>query len=198
MMESQLNKEQGSFLLQLARATITRKLDERRGGKQEENQGEQGKTADPALQAQCGTFVTLKIGGQLRGCIGNLEPVGSIAEGIQRNAVNAAFYDSRFPELTTEELAQVHIDISILTRPQPLEYRDGADLAARLRPGVDGVILRLGRCGATFLPQVWEQLPQVEDFLGHLCRKAGLSATAWQDAHPEVEIYQVQCFEEGD
>lgn len=189
MMQDHVTKEQGVLLLKLARETIAEKL-----GKRPEKKTT---IADPALQAECGTFVTLKIGGQLRGCIGNLEPVGSIVESIRRNALNAAFQDSRFPELTAEELAQVHIDISILTQPQPLAYRDGVDLVARLRPGIDGVILRLGRCGATFLPQVWEQLPLAEDFLGNLCRKAGLSDTAWQDSHPEVETYQVQCFEEG-
>lgn len=188
-MQDHLTEEQGRLLLRLARETIAEKL-----GKKVERKND---TVNPALQAECGTFVTLKIKGQLRGCIGNLEPVGSIYEGIRSNALNAAFQDYRFPELTAEELTLVHIDISILTRPQPLEYRDGADLVARLRPGVDGVILRLGRGVATFLPQVWEQLPLAEDFLTHLCRKAGLSETAWQDSHPEVETYQVQCFEEG-
>lgn len=188
-MQDHLTEEQGRLLLRLARETIAEKL-----GKKVERKND---TVNPALQAECGTFVTLKIKGQLRGCIGNLEPVGSIYEGICSNALNAAFQDYRFPELTAEELTLVHIDISILTRPQPLEYRDGADLVARLRPGVDGVILRLGRGVATFLPQVWEQLPLAEDFLTHLCRKAGLSETAWQDSHPEVETYQVQCFEEG-
>jgi AmmeMemoRadiSam system protein A len=189
MMQDHVTKEQGKLLLKLARETIAERLGKRPEGKTT--------IVDPALQAECGTFVTLKIGGQLRGCIGNLEPAGSIVESIRRNALNAAFQDSRFPELTAEELAQVHIDISILTQPQPLAYRDGVDLVAKLRPGIDGVILRLGRCGATFLPQVWEQLPVAEEFLGHLCRKAGLSAIAWQDSHPEVETYQVQCFEEG-
>ncbi len=188
-MQDHVTKEQGALLLQLARETIAEKL-----GKRME---EKTTIVDPALQVECGTFVTLKIGGQLRGCIGNLEPAGSIVEGIRCNALNAAFHDYRFPELTAEELAQVHIDISILTRPQSLAYRDGVDLVAKLRPGIDGVILRLGRGSATFLPQVWEQLPLAEEFLGHLCRKAGLSDTAWQDSHPEVETYQVQCFEEG-
>ncbi len=188
-MQDHLTEEQGDLLLRVARQALAEKL-----GKKTERLSD---AVDPALQAECGTFVTLKIGGQLRGCIGNLEPVGSIYEGIRRNALNAAFQDYRFPQLSAEELARVHIDISILTRPQPLVYQDGSDLIARLRPGVDGVILRLGRCSATFLPQVWEQVPLAEDFLGHLCRKAGLSETAWQESHPEVEIYQVQCFEEG-
>ncbi len=187
-MQDQVTAEQGRLLLRLAREAIAEKLGQKRG--------ERNDIVDAALQAECGTFVTLKIGGQLRGCIGNLEPVGSIHEAIRRNALNAAFHDSRFPELSAEELARVHINISILTRPQTLVYRDGTDLISRLRPGMDGVILSLGHTGATFLPQVWEQLPQPEEFLGHLCRKAGLSETAWRDLHPEVSIYQVQCFEE--
>ncbi|KAF0189294.1 MAG: uncharacterized protein FD168_549 [Desulfobulbaceae bacterium] len=192
-MQEYLTEEQGRQLLRLARGTIADKLSEPTTRSKNEKDGHQ----DPALLAQCGTFVTLKVGGQLRGCIGNLEPVSSIYEGIQRNALNAAFHDSRFTKLTAEELRNVHIDISILTRPQPLIYRDGEDLVARLRPGIDGVILGLGHYSATFLPQVWEQLPRVEDFLGHLCRKAGLSPSAWRDSHPEVATYQVQCFEEG-
>lgn len=188
-MQDQVSEEQGRLLLRLARETIGEKL-----GKKPEERWE---VIDPVLQAaECGTFVTLTIAGQLRGCIGNLEPVGSIHEAVRRNALNAAFHDPRFPELSAEEFAKVHIEISILTRPQPLTYSDGADLIARLRPGIDGVILRLGHYGATFLPQVWEQLPRAEEFLAHLCRKAGLSETAWQDSHPEVAIYQVQCFEE--
>ena len=189
-MLNRLTEGQGSLLLQLAREIIAEKLGKKPAGSK-------GDGVEPALQAECGTFVTLKIGGQLRGCMGNLEPVGSIYDSVRRNALNAAFHDPRFPELTAEELAQVHIDISILSRPQPLVYRDGPDLVARLRPGIDGVILRQGRHGATFLPQVWEQLPMAEDFLTHLCRKAGLPGTAWLDLHPDVETYQVQCFEEG-
>lgn len=192
-MQEYLTEEQGRQLLRLARRTIADKLSE----PTTRNENEKDEHQDPALLAQCGTFVTLKVGGQLRGCIGNLEPVSSIYEGIQRNALNAAFHDSRFTKLTADELEKVHIDISILTRPLPLIYRDGEDLVTRLRPGVDGVILGLGHYSATFLPQVWEQLPRVEDFLGHLCRKAGLSPTAWRDSHPEVATYQIQCFEEG-
>ncbi|MBV5305094.1 MAG: AmmeMemoRadiSam system protein A [Desulfobulbaceae bacterium] len=192
-MQEFLSEEQGRRLLRLARGTIADKL----AGPTSPIENEKAENQDPALLARCGTFVTLKIGGQLRGCIGNLEAVSSIYEGIQRNALNAAFHDSRFTKLTAKELEQVHIDISILTRPQPLTYRDGEDLVARLRPGIDGVILGLGHYSATFLPQVWEQLPRADDFLGHLCRKAGLSPTAWKDSHPEVAIYQVQCFEEG-
>ncbi len=193
MRKLHLSEEQGRQLIRSARNTIADKL----AGSPIRTENEKNDPPDPALLARCGTFVTLKIAGTLRGCIGNLEPVSSIYEGIQRNALNAAFHDPRFPKLREEELGKVRIDISILTRPQPLTYEDGEDLVSRLRPGIDGVILGLGHHRATFLPQVWEQLPRAEDFLGHLCRKAGLSPTAWRDSHPEVELYQVQCFEEG-
>jgi len=192
-MEEFVTEEQGRRLLRVAREAIAEKLSGTGSGTQKVN----GDRMDPALNRRGGTFVTLKIGGQLRGCIGNLEPVYSIYEGVRSNAINAAFHDYRFPSLTVEELARVHIEISILSQPQPFPYQDGADLVARLRPGIDGVILRLGHHGATFLPQVWEQLPRAEDFLAHLCQKAGLSPRAWMDSHPEVAIYQVQHFEEG-
>ena len=187
IMEKVLTEEQGKTLLALARETISEEL----GGDSSAAIAE-----DPAFGTRCGTFVTLKINGTLRGCIGNLTPVGSVAEGVRRNAINAAFNDSRFSRLTAGELAKVVIDISVLSQPRLLEYKDGEDLAGRLQPGVDGVILTLGSVGATFLPQVWEQLPTPELFLGHLCRKAGLPETAWRDSHPKIEIYQVQSFEE--
>ena len=120
----------------------------------------------------------------------------SILEGIRNNAVNAAFHDPRFPPLSKNELDQVDIEISLLTRPEPLEFTDSGDLLAKLRPGVDGLIVRKGPYSATFLPQVWEQLPDKKSFLSHLCAKAGLSPEEWQRPGLEVMIYQVQYFEE--
>lgn len=184
----QLSMDQARELLRLAREKIGARLAERSLAA--------GMPPDPVFAENAATFVTLKIAGQLRGCIGTLEPLESLWESIGRNAENAAFRDSRFNPLSGEELEQVHIDISVLTRPQPLTYRDGEDLAAQLQPGVDGVILRRGRAGATFLPQVWEQLPTPELFLGQLCRKAGLAGNCWREEHPQIEIYQVQCFAE--
>ena len=186
-MDDMLTAEQGAFLLRLAWLAIAEKL----GGKEKIPA-----TEDAAPQRKSGTFVTLKIAGQLRGCIGNLEAAGSIVDGIRRNALNAAFHDHRFSPLSEEELEQVHIDISILTQASPLIYSDAADLLKKLRPGIDGVILSHGSARATFLPQVWEQLPQPEQFLGHLCRKAGLPEKTWRDSHMEILIYQVQCFAE--
>ena len=90
----------------------------------------------------------------------------------------------------------MEIEVSILTDPQPLSYGDADDLLKKLRPGVDGVILRSGPAGATFLPQVWDQLPNKEDFLGRLCMKAGMAADSWRTLHPEILTYQVQHFSE--
>jgi len=186
-MDDVLTAEQGRSLLRLARQTIAGRLG---------SESETVDVTDSAFDAEYGTFVTLKMKGVLRGCIGNLLPGESVATGVKRNAISAAFHDSRFAPLTTAEFEDVEIDISVLSHPQTLEYQDGADLVSKLRPGIDGVILKPGGARATFLPQVWEQLPAPELFLGHLCRKAGLADTAWKNSHPDIEIYQVQCFKE--
>ena len=117
---------------------------------------------------------------------------------MRHNALNAAFQDPRFPPLSPEELDQIVIEVSVLTPPETLTYSDADDLVSRLRPGIDGVILRRGSASATFLPQVWKQLPRCQDFLSHLCLKAGLAAQSWREDHLQVEIYQVQYFEEAE
>ena len=184
----EITTEQGRILLAHARRTIALKL-----GRSEHSQ----ETESPEVFRQNGaTFVTLKKRGQLRGCIGNLEPVGSIWDGIRDNALNAAFHDLRFSPLKTDEFDEIEIDISLLSPAVLLEYTDGSDLLAKLRPGLDGVILRLGPARATFLPQVWQQLSHAEDFLNQLCRKAGLHESAWRDMHPDISTYQVVCFSE--
>jgi AmmeMemoRadiSam system protein A len=187
-------EEQGQLLINLARNAILNEL----AGKTTNTIAD---TSIPAFQNErfqehCGTFVTLKIKGQLRGCIGNLTPEGSVLEGIKRNAVNAAFHDPRFSSISAAELDRTQIEVSILTEPLPLAYQDSQDLIQKLRPHVDGVIIRKGHTSATFLPQVWEQLPRPENFLNHLCMKAGLPADAWKYSKLEVLTYQVQYFEE--
>jgi AmmeMemoRadiSam system protein A len=188
-----LTEKQGQVLVQLARATIAARLEL-------PDTADKGLTdtlfADPVFQEKRGTFVTLKIKNQLRGCMGCLTPSETILEGIQRNAINAAFNDPRFPPLTSPELEQAEIEVSILTSPQDLHYSGGRDLLDKLRPNIDGVIISKGMARATFLPQVWEQLPRPEDFLAHLCRKAGLSPDEWQTGELDVSIYQVQYFHE--
>jgi len=191
---SELNEEHGRILLDLARQTIMKKL----GIKVDKNKADQLATAlrDDQFKIHRGTFVTLNIDGDLRGCIGNLSDSDFVKDGVRKNAVNAAFHDPRFPALSKNELKKIEIEISILSEPKPLEYKNGADLIKKLKVNVDGVILRKDMAGATFLPQVWKQLPKPEEFLAHLCMKAGLPADAWKNSGLEVLVYQVQYFEE--
>jgi AmmeMemoRadiSam system protein A len=190
----QLTEAQGQILVRLARSTIAARL-----GISDAASTSIPETdlADVAFREQRGTFVTLKIGNQLRGCMGCLMPSETILEGVRRNAINAAFNDPRFPALSAPELEQAEIEVSILTNPRELEYSAGSDLLRKLRPNIDGVIISKGMARATFLPQVWEQLPGTEDFLAHLCRKAGLSPDEWKKGELDVSIYQVQYFHEN-
>jgi len=151
---------------------------------------------DDGFKKHRGTFVTLTIDGQLRGCIGNIAPSEDILHGVRRNAVNAAFHDPRFHPLSKAEMERARIEVSILTKPQPLLFQGGRDLIEKLRIHVDGVIIQKGPAQATFLPQVWDQLPRPEDFLAHLCKKAGLSSDAWKKPGLNVLTYQIQYFVE--
>ena len=185
-----LSKHQGQILVSLARQTIAEKLG------QKPIKLDPDTLADMAYQEKRGIFVTLTNKGQLRGCIGSLEASESILNGVKRNAINAAFHDPRFSSLKADDLDKVDVEISILTQPQSLKYSDSKDLLSKLRVNVDGVILRKGSASATFLPQVWEQLPKPKQFLSHLCLKAGLSADTWKNKQLEISTYQVQYFEE--
>ena len=186
-----LTQEQGNALVVLARAAIAEKL-----GIRPERRPDEDLLAAPEMQEKHGTFVTLTMGKALRGCIGSLQEAEPLAASVERNAISAAFHDSRFSPLSRNEYPEITVEVSVLTEPQPLEYVGSDDLTGKLRPGVDGVILRRGRAGATFLPQVWDQLPQPAQFLTHLCMKAGLPADAWQTMDLEVCVYQVQKFSE--
>lgn len=187
-----LSEEQGQTLVRLARQQIEERL-----GLAAQAPAGADELRAPAFLEKRGVFVTLHRNTALRGCIGSLAPVEPLGEGVRKNAVNAAFHDYRFAPLTAAELPEVHIEVSVLTEPQPLTYTDADDLTRQLRPGIDGVILQgPGNEQATFLPQVWQQLPQPELFLDHLCRKAGLSGDAWRSGRLRVFTYQVQSFEE--
>lgn len=190
-----LTPDEGRCLIRLARATIAERLKYPIGN----DNLSALKTAlqAPVFNARCGVFVTLSQKGALRGCIGSLASTEPLAENVRRNAINAAFQDPRFPPLDSEELDQIAIEVSVLSPPTAVAYDDADDLLSRLRPGIDGVILRRDAASATFLPQVWKQLPRCQDFLSHLCLKAGLPARAWNDGNLQVETYQVQSFEEG-
>ncbi len=149
------------------------------------------------LRAPGATFVTLTRKGELRGCIGSLEPRLPLAEDVREHAASAAIEDYRFEPVRPEELPEIEIEISYLNRPKRFEYECPEDLVSGLRPGIDGVVLRDGFRQATFLPQVWEKLTDPESFLGHLCMKMGAPADYWRQKKLQVYTYQVEEFKNG-
>lgn len=189
-MAESLTDEEKELLLKLARQALT--------------EGVGGTPLQPldleklpeSLRQPGATFVTLTRHGELRGCVGTLEAYQPLAEDVREHALAAALADYRFPPVTLEELPELEIEISRLTQPQLLEYKDGEDLLQRLRPGVDGVILRDGPRRATFLPQVWEKLPDAAQFLDHLCAKMGAEPGIWRYKKIKVYTYQVEEFHE--
>jgi AmmeMemoRadiSam system protein A len=187
--KGKLTKEEGEYLLSIARKTIEARLFNR-------DITTEKSTENKKYLEKLGTFVTLTINNDLRGCIGHIIPQETLIEGIRINAINAAFKDPRFPPLSKGEWDKVKVEISILTEPTPLNYSDAEELLMKLRPGIDGLIIEKGYQSATFLPQVWDQLPDREEFLRHLCMKAGLSANEWKKGTLKVFTYQVQAFEE--
>jgi AmmeMemoRadiSam system protein A len=148
---------------------------------------------DAALQTKRATFVTLNKHGQLRGCIGMLEPVRPLAEDVAHNAFAAAFSDPRFPPLKENELEQLNIHISILGTPEKMSFDSEEDLIRQLKPGIDGLIMEEGRQRGTFLPSVWESLAEPRDFLHHLKLKSGLPETYWSD-EIKIQRYSVEEF----
>jgi hypothetical protein len=189
-MTDHLDPAEQALLLKIARDSLTLSV-----------QGEalpslQGTDLPESLKAKGASFVTLTKQGQLRGCIGALEAYQALAADVQEHAIAAALQDYRFPPVQPEELTQIEIEVSVLTPRRELDYESPQDLTQKLRPHVDGVVLQDGIRKATFLPQVWEQLPQPKEFLAHLCQKMGASPTLWQKKHLTVFTYQVQEFHE--
>ncbi|MBI5782262.1 MAG: AmmeMemoRadiSam system protein A [Gammaproteobacteria bacterium] len=133
------------------------------------------------LRVMRATFVTLHVEAQLRGCIGTLEARRTLVEDVASNAWSAAFRDPRFSALTWPEYERLDIHISILSLPEPMEFASEEELLAQLRPRVDGLIIEEGIYRGTFLPSVWEQLPDPREFLRHLKRKAGLPPDYWSN-----------------
>lgn len=188
---SSLSTEQRQTLLQVARRSIEQGLSEGRP-----------LTVDPGtfeaeLQAVRATFVTLERQGELRGCIGHLEAVQPLVSDVAENAFSAAFRDPRFPPMDAAEWPGVSVHISILTPAEPLRFEDEPDLLSQLRPGVDGLILSDGPNRGTFLPAVWESLPDPEDFFRQLKRKAGLPPDHWS-SHLQVARYRTESFGDGE
>ncbi len=128
------------------------------------------------------TFVTLQVDEELRGCIGTLEARRTLVEDVASNAYGAAFRDTRFSALTWPEYERLDIHISVLSLPEPMQFSSEADLLAQLRPRVDGLVIEESFYRGTFLPSVWEQLPDPREFLRQLKRKAGLPADYWSNS----------------
>lgn len=149
-----------------------------------------------ALEAPGASFVTLTEDGALRGCIGSLEAYRCLRQDVAHNALAAAFNDPRFPPLAPGEFARVRVEVSRLAPAAALEAHDEAQVLARLRPGVDGVILEFHGRRATFLPQVWDSLPEPRRFLAQLKDKAGLAPDFW---HPDLRVmtYRVDKWREA-
>jgi hypothetical protein len=146
-----------------------------------------------------GCFVTLTVGGELRGCIGHIIPQEPLYRAIMDNAQSAAQRDHRFTPVRPDELDKIEIEISVLTEPQPLAFTSPEDLLAKLKPHRDGVVLQpAGRGQSTYLPQVWEHFPKKEDFLNTLSQKAGCAPGDWRQPGTRVLTYRVECFKESE
>lgn len=178
--------ERGRTLLTIARASL---VDALAPG------GRSGGWDDPWLWEPGATFVTLRRRGELRGCVGSVMAYRPLFEDVWRNARASAFQDSRFLPVAAGELAEIAVEVSLLSAPEPLDAWREEEALHLLRPGVDGVILEYAEHRGTFLPQVWEQLPDPRDFLEHLRAKAGLPHRFWS---PEVRLsrYTVHKWEE--
>lgn len=182
-----MNTEQGKVLLPIARAAIAQMLDVPHSADERA----------PWLIEHGACFVTLTQHGELRGCIGTLEAHRPLLQDVKANAVAAALRDPRFPALQAAELDNTEVEISLLSPATAMAFDNEADALAQLRPGIDGLIFQYGHYRSTFLPQVWEQLPQAREFMAHLKHKAGLSPTFWAD---EVKLsrYSVNKWKEAD
>ena len=145
----------------------------------------------PQLGKDGAVFVTLYKNGALRGCIGSIIAHRPLIDDLIHNAKAAAFSDPRFSPLKPEELDSIDIEISILTAPKRVEYLDIADLKRIIRPGIDGVIIKKGPYQATYLPSVWEQLPDFDSFFSTLCQKASMASNCIE-SHPQIYIYQAE------
>jgi AmmeMemoRadiSam system protein A len=190
-MTSQLTDGERKILLRLAREAMEHGV---RGKKLSPLDKD---SLPPVLLEQGASFVTLTINNDLRGCIGALDAYQPLAEDVREHAVAAALEDPRFRPVDESELSRIRLEVSRLTAPQLLEYSSSEDLLAKLRPYVDGVILKMDeKRRATFLPQVWEKISSPADFLDQLCAKLGVKSNLWRETKLDVYVYQVEEFHE--
>jgi AmmeMemoRadiSam system protein A len=174
--ESPWAPERGEILLRIARQSLSEALGLSPGP---------GEYDDPWLREPGATFVTLRQWGKLRGCMGSLQASRPLFDDVWRNARAAAFRDGRFSPVLRHELPGIAVEVSLLTPPEPLPCASEEEALRLLRPGVDGVIFECAGYRSTFLPQVWEQLPDPRDFLARLRKKAGLESAYWS---PDVRL----------
>ncbi len=180
-----MSADRGDVMLAIARAAIAGALDK----------PQEADESHPWLAVHGACFVTLTQHGELRGCIGTLEAHRPLLHDLKANAVAAAFRDPRFPPLTHADYPHIAVEVSLLTPPQPMEFRDEQHALAQLRPDVDGVIFQFANFRSPFLPQVWKQLPTPRQFMAHLKHKAGLPIDFWSQ---EVKLarYTVEKWKE--
>jgi AmmeMemoRadiSam system protein A len=148
----------------------------------------------PFLSKKGASFVTLNLHNNLRGCIGSIIAYRTLYEDIVNNAISSAFKDPRFKPLSINELSDLYLEVSILSETEPIEYNDYNDLKNKIVPKLDGLILEYENYQGTFLPQVWDQLQDVDQFLEHLSYKAGASPNIY-NSHPSMYRYRVQKME---
>lgn len=180
-----MGAERGPTLLAIARGAIAAQLRE---------PGPPFETAS-WLREPGATFVTLQLNGELRGCVGSLAAHKPLREDVESNARAAAFHDPRFAPLSRSEYPGIEIEVSLLSPTEKLAFESQEQLLRLLRPGLDGVVLEYGWQRSTFLPQVWEQLPDPKTFLAHLKQKAGLPADFWSD-EIQISLYTVEKWRE--
>ena len=187
-MESFLTSEDQRTLLEIASQAVTATADGQPPDRLE--------LSEYSLQVvkKGASFVTLTNQGVLRGCIGSIEARMPLAEDVQKHAVDAACRDYRFSPVSKDELDQLKVENSVLSRPVALTYKEPSLLPKKLRPGIDGVLLQSQKNRSTFLPQVWEKIPDPARFLTALCLKARLPADYWQREMLEIQTYQVFSF----
>jgi AmmeMemoRadiSam system protein A len=176
------------FMLRLARETLARVLDGR--------QLPEPREVSPALAERGACFLTITRNGALRGCIGNVVALEPLYEAVMHNAREAAQHDSRFSPLQPNELEQVKIEITVLSKLEDLTYTSPEELLNQLQVGEHGVVLHIGCRVATFLPQMWKTIPDKADFLDRLSEKAGCSASAWRYEETGVAVFHGQFFAE--
>ena len=189
---SSLTPQEGKVLLELARKTVDEVVRNKRLPEID------AADVPESLKELRACFVTLTKRGELRGCIGSLSPREPLWQAVIARARSAATEDARFPPVVPAELDELEIEVSVLTVPGRLEYDSPEELLAKLRPGVDGVVLIVGQRQATYLPQVWEKLPDQGTFLSHLSEKAGLPALAWRSPEATILVYQVEAFQQSE